>query len=154
MTDPATRIDSLYDKAMEYFDGVAGTENEFLGRALLRIRDISIQDFSQMTPENTINVSVALLEKIWPQKCRELGEATLSSLFGEAAVSAKKYSITSERGIVLYTWLMFMLGSGFDKDPQFPWAAKILHDESITDQGKKVDQLYNEAMAFLEKWVA
>jgi hypothetical protein len=154
ITDPATRIDRLYDKAMEYFDKVAGTENEFLGRSLLRIRDISIQNFSQMAPENTIDVSVALLEKIWPQKCRELGETTLSSLFGEAAVSAKNYNITSERGIVLYTWLMFMLGSGFDKDPQFPWAAKILRDESIVDQGKKVDQLYNEAMTFLEKWLA
>lgn len=154
ITSSATRIDRLYDKAMEYFDRVAGTENEFLGRALLRIREISIENFSQTPAENTIDVSVALLQEIWPRKCQELGETTLNNLIGEAVISAKVYNITSERGLVLYTWLMFMLGSGFDKDPQFPWAAKILHDESIIDQAKKVDQLYREAMAFLEKWLA
>lgn len=154
ITSSAMRIDRLYDKAMEYFDRVAGTENEFLGRALLRFREISIENFSQTPAENTIDVSVALLQKIWSQKCQELGETILSNLISEAVISAKEYNITSERGIVLYTWLMFMLGSGFDKDPQFPWATKILGDESIIDQAKKVDPLYKEAMAFLEKWLA
>jgi hypothetical protein len=48
---------------------------------------------------------------------------------------------------------MFLLGSGFDKDPQFPWAENVLNDKSIPDESTRVDRLYKEAMTFMEKWL-
>ena len=74
-------------------------------------------------------------------------------LIRDSIESAKAYTITTERGVVLYTALAFLLGSGFGKDPQFPWAAKVLNNESILDENARVDLLYKEAMAFLEKWL-
>ncbi len=153
ITDSVTQIDRLYDKGMEYLDQVAGTENEYLGRALLRIREISIEDFAQTPTPNSGDIAATQLQKIWRRKCEQMGERTLRKLIRGAIESAKAYGITTERGIVLYSWFMFMLGGGFDKDPRFPWAAEVLNDESLTHQVGKVDRLYKEAMSFLDKWL-
>lgn len=153
ITDSVVRIDSLYDKAMQYLDRAAGVENEYLGIALLRIREISVEDFAQSPTPNAGGIAAAQLQKIWPRKCQELSETALRRLIRDAIESAKPYNITTERGVVLYTTLMFLLGSGFDKDPQFPWATAVLNDESIPDESTRVDRLYKEAMAFMEKWL-
>jgi len=153
ITGPATRIERLNGKVMEYLDEAVGVENEYLGRALLRIREISFEDFDRSPSPNAGSVAVVQLREIWPHKCRQLGEPVLRRLITEGMKTARSYNITSERGVVLYTALMFLLGSGFDKDPQFPWAASILNDESITNEAAKVDRLYKDSMTFLKKWL-
>lgn len=154
ITNPATRIDRLHDKAMEYLDRVAGVENEYLGRALLRLREISIEDFAPTPTPNAGDVAAVQLQKIWPRKCQQMGEMSVRKLIRDSIESAKAYTITTERGVVLYTALAFLLGGGFGKDPQFPWAAKVLNNESILDENARVDLLYKEAMAFLKKWLS
>jgi hypothetical protein len=153
IADPISRADKLYDTAMEYIDQSAGIENEYLGRALLKAREISIEDFAQSPTANVGDVTATQLQKIWRKKCQQMGETNLRKLIRDGIDSAKGYNITTERGIVLYTSLMFLLGSGFDKDPQFPWAVKILNDQSISTESTMIDRLYKEAMAFLEKWL-
>jgi hypothetical protein len=153
ITDSDTRIERLHDKAMEYLDLAAGTENEYLGRALLKVREISIGDFAQMRTANVGDIAAAQLQKIWRRKCQQIGETTLHKFIGDAKESAKGYNIADGRGVVLYTTLMFLLGSGFDKDPQFPWAENVLNDKSIPDESTRVDRLYKEAMTFMEKWL-
>jgi hypothetical protein len=153
ITDSVTRIDKLHDKGMEYLDQVAGVENEYLGRALLKVREISIEDFAQSPTANAGDVASTQLQKIWRRKCQQLGETTLRRLIRDSIESAKGYNIKTERGVVLYTALMFLLGSGFDKDAQFPWAENVLNDTSIPDESIRVDRLYKEAIAFVEKWL-
>lgn len=150
---PFTRIDRLHDEVMEYLDQVSGTDNEYFGRALLRVHEISIEDFAQTPTPNAGDITATQLQKIWRRKCQQMGETTLRKLIRDAIESAKAYNITTEYGVVLYTTLMFLLGSGFDKDPQFPWATAVLNDESIPDESTRVDRLYKEAMAFMEKWL-
>jgi len=154
ITDSVTRIDTLYDKAMEYLDHVAGVDNEYLGRALLRIREIYGRELTQPPVENLENHVAMRLKEVWPHKYRRAGEQTINSLVRHGIASAKQYNITGQHGLTVYIELMFMLGSGFDKDPQFPWAAKVLNDESMPNRITKVDQLHEETMAFLEKWLA
>jgi hypothetical protein len=153
ITDSVTRIDRLHDKGMEYLAQVAGVENEYLGRALLKVREISVEDFAQTPTANAGDVAATQLQTIWRRKCQHMGETTLRRLIRDAIESAKGYNIASERGVVLYTDLMFLLGSGFDKDPQFPWAENVLNDKSVPDQSTTVNRLYKEAMAFMEKWL-
>ena len=83
-----------------------------------------------------------------------MGGATLQQLVQIGIESAQDYNITGERGIVIYTGLMLMIGSGFDQDPQFPWAGDVLQDGAIRDQAARVGRLYDEAMALLEKCAA
>lgn len=154
ITDSVKRIDGLYDKATEYLDEVAGVDNEHLVRALIYMRKVPIEDFSQSGTGNVERKVIGLLQGIWPQKCGKLGDVILRRLIGHGVESMAQYNVTSDRGVALYTGLMFMLGSGLDSDPQFPWAAEILNDESIPDQATRVDRLYREAMVYSDKWLA
>jgi len=151
ITDSVARIDALSEKTLEYLDRVAGTNEGYYKRALLTVRQVPIADFSQSVTGGVEPRVISQLQKIWPNKYEDIGDRNVSRLIRHALESAKKYNISSDRGIMLYTGLMFMLGGGFDKDPQFPWAASVLNDESITNEAAKVDRLYKEAMAFLEK---
>ena len=153
-TEPNTRIDELVSASTEYLDEIAGVDDQHIARALVNIREVSIEDFSQSSTGNVGREIIALLQKVWPQKCGRLGDAILRQLIGHGVESMAQYNVTSDRGVALYTGLTFMLGSGLDSDPQFPWAATVLNDESIPDQATRVDRLYKESMAFLDKWLA
>jgi hypothetical protein len=152
-TDPSARIDRLYDEAMEYLDEVAGVNNENLRKALLNIREVPFQDFSDSATRTVDHGKIAALKKVWPHKYEKIGESLFRRLVLHGIESAGGFGITTERGVGIFTGLMFMLGSGFDTDPQFPWAAEVLNDESITDQATRVDRLHKESMAFSEKWL-
>ncbi|NJN48013.1 MAG: hypothetical protein HC808_17770 [Candidatus Competibacteraceae bacterium] len=49
---------------------------------------------------------------------------------------------------------MFMLGSGFDNDPQYPWAKAVLKDIVRQDGVNKGELLYESAKTHLDKWLA
>jgi hypothetical protein len=154
ITDPVTRIDQLYDTATDYLDRVAGPNDQYVRRALLNMRQVPIQDFSETATENVERILLSRLQKIWPTKCGELGGTTLHALIRHSTESAQNYGITGDRGVATYTGLAFILGAGFDTDPQFVRASAILKDESIPDEATKVARLYKEAMIFLEKALA
>ena len=56
---------------------------------------------------------------------------------------AQTFGFTQRGPIRFYVELMLMLGSGFDTDPQLPWAGKTLRGEP-GDQLKKADLLYDQ----------
>jgi len=151
ITDSVERTDALCEKTLEYLDRVAGTDEGYYKRALLSVREVPVAEFSQSVTGGVEPRVIGQLQKIWPKKYEDMGERTVRRLIRHALESAKEYNITSDRGIMVYSGLMFMLGGGFDKDPQFPWAQSVLNDESMTNEAAKVDRLYKEAMAFLEK---
>ena len=95
-----------------------------------------------------------MLSNLFPEKYEYIGEDCVNGLIQLGVESAKRYEITGERGLAVYIGLMFILGSGFDNDPQFPWAAEILNDETITDQIERVNGLRSAAMLALEQWPA
>lgn len=152
--DPSTRIDRLSNKALDYLDRVAGSTNEHLGRALLRIRQIPVEEFSRLSVENIEDNVASQLKEIWPSKYRDIGRQNVHNLIRHSIATANNYNVKSERGIVIFTVLMFMLGSGFDTDPQFQWTAASLKDKAIAEQTTGIDRVYKEAMTFLEKWLA
>jgi hypothetical protein len=153
IAEPVGRVEKLYDQAIEYLDRIEGPEDEYLVNALDEFSDISLEELPLTRSEDIENKTISLLRRIWPEKCQALGTDALNHLIRYGTESAQRYRITGQRGVVLYTMLMFMLGSGFDTDPQFPWAATVLKDESIINEAARIDRLYKEAMAFLDEWL-
>lgn len=47
--------------------------------------------------------------------------------------------------------LMFLLGSEFDTDPQYPWAGAILADRTIRGQVERADRLHATSIEYLDK---
>jgi hypothetical protein len=156
MPAEAQRLERLYEKSMHYLDNVSGVNNEYIDEAQRRIYQEPIDVFSPSggisQPAAFFNQISSRLRKIFPEKCAYIGEFSVRRLIQRGIEAAGSYGITSERGVAVYICLMFMLGSGFDTDPLFSWAAKILNDESTADQVDKVNQLYAGAMAYLERW--
>ena len=153
IAEPVGQVEKLYDQAIEYLDRIEGPEDEYLVNALDEFSDISFEEFPLTRSEDTKNTTVSFLQRIWPEKCQVVGHAALPNLIRYGEESAQRYRITSQRGVALYIVLMFMLGSGFDTDPQFPWAATVLKDESIINEAARIDQLYKKAIAFLDEWL-
>lgn len=153
IADPVVRAEKLYDQAIEYLDHIEGPEDEYLVKALDEVGEISFEDLPLAPSDNIKNTTVSFLQRIWPEKCRALSADALNHLIRYGTESAHRYRITGQRGVVLYTVLMFMLGSGFYMDPQFPWAASVLKEESTINEAERIDRLYEEAMAFLDEWL-
>lgn len=62
---------------------------------------------------------------------------------------AKAYGFTNRGSIRLFIEMIFLFGSGFDTDPQYPWAATILADSS--EQMYRAERLYEKIIDYQEK---
>ncbi len=160
--DETERIDRLHDKAWDYADHVALDYGEAEGdvdssRFVEKIRQIRRERneilLSSDVPEFYKRM-ILEIKQTFPKKCAYIGELALRRLIQHAIETAKSYGITTERGVVLFSSMMFVLGSGFDTDPRLPWASAILNDSAIADQSKRVDQLLAGAVECLKRWWA
>ncbi len=154
INDESVRADLVFDTAVEYMDKVAGEDYELMGAALTRLNELSI-DKAKLKPVGLTfdQELVDLLQRLFPSKCRVVGEETLRELIQVGAKAAGHYGITAELGRAVYIVLMFMLGSRFDRDPQYPWARDILEKPSVPDEGSRADELYEAGTQYLKKWI-
>ncbi|MBN2592658.1 MAG: hypothetical protein JXA81_04050 [Sedimentisphaerales bacterium] len=153
ITDSVIRINKIYEIAMDYLDRVNGKNNLYLALALRKIREVPFGEFSNAVLENVDQKVISQLKNIWPEKCQHLGNSISHQLVQRGIESARRYNITGEKGLVLYIGLMFMLGSGFDHDPQFTWTTAVLKNKDLIEQTPKIERLYTESMTFLNKWL-
>ena len=55
-------------------------------------------------------------------------------------------------GFAAVTVIAFLIGSGFDEDPMFPWASQAL-DSPDLDRGERGRALYDRAMTYVQTWL-
>ena len=152
MREPTIRIDRLTDQAMQFLDQTVGKKDQYLNRALLRVRNELDELLADTSFPDLPTHALAMLEKIFPQKHRTVGEALLRGVVTDGVQRANTYGITSRRGQLLFIGLMFMFGCGFDTDPQLPNLATVLTDTELAEQAK-VEKLHQIALLYVEKWV-
>lgn len=151
--DPVVRAEKLYDMAVEYLERIEGSNDEYLVIAIDEFSDIPFEELPLDDIDYVETATIAYLQRIWPEKCQVVGLAALRNLIQYGEESAQRYKITGQRGVTLYTILMLMLGSSFDTDPQFPWAWSVLKDGYMINKAARIDQLYKNAIAFLDEWL-
>jgi hypothetical protein len=152
--EPIERVEYVYSEILIYLEHVAGLKNKFMIRAIEKIREIKIQNLiqpSNISFESGIN---NLLAEIYPEKSKYQGSSVMNELIQNGIKKSKEYGLKSYRNVVVFTTMMFMLGSGFDDDLQFPWATKALNDKSIKDQNLRTQRLYKLAMMLLNRSLA
>jgi len=86
----------------------------------------------------------------FPLHAEMLGDRGIDAMLDRALACAASHGIRHARGVEQVLYLMLLLGSGFDEDPQLPWATAILADHS-EPPGVRADRLYAEALAFLDR---
>jgi hypothetical protein len=85
----------------------------------------------------------AMLRRLWPRKYEA---HKVSTLIHEGLVRASEHRLNNRRGQLLVIALMFLFGTGFDRDPQFPAFA-----ESVK---LGPDALQIATLEVLERWIA
>lgn len=154
------RADRLYGRVWDYIDHITADYRDATGqpttarfveelRALRRERLQTLSDHG--FPEFAHSLA-RRLERIFPAKYGYVGPDRVYRLISHARAKARRYGVTSERGVILFTGEMFVLGGGFDIDPLLPWTSRALNDSRITDQAKRVDHLLSASVTALRQW--
>jgi hypothetical protein len=101
------------------------------------IRKAHMEAFEKAAVEGFEDRMLDHLRRFLPRHCEASGEASIRRL--------------SQQDVCLYISLMVMLGSGFDADPQLPWAAAILKEKSETRPEVMTTALCTRAMGYLDR---
>ena len=84
-----------------------------------------------------------------PRLCKVLGDEQLRVALRQAMERADTYGFTNRGPIRLYIELMFLYGSDFDTDPQYPALAEVLN--APDDQMLRAERLYEGILDYQKK---
>jgi hypothetical protein len=84
-----------------------------------------------------------------PRLCEILGDEKLRAALRSAINRAGTYGFTNRGPVRLFVEMMFLCGSAFDTDPQYPAVGKILRASG--DQMQKAEQIHEGFLDYLER---
>ncbi len=154
------RADQLYYKVWEYVQHVSRDYRDQNGqpntaRFMPELKQLRHGDDDIVTDAGLPQFLQALnsrIQGLFPAKCSYAGEENVRKAIVDGVRSAHRYDITAVRGMSLFVFMRFVLGSEFHQDPLLPWASAALEDPSVPDQFKRADRLYSEAITTLNRW--
>lgn len=114
------RINTSYDLAMAYLDEIEGPDGGNVARLLVRVRDLKYKDFESFSSGDLGAALHKFFLILYPAKAQKQGEAMTVQL-AAAAVGAGPAP-----HVAIVATHAFLLGTGFLRDPQFPWIRPAL----------------------------
>ena len=93
------------------------------------IRQSQLRTFRDELLANTENELAEHCRGYAPQLCQAAGEERVLEAVRLGLKRAQGYGFIDQPQIRFYIDMMLVLGSDFDSDPQFPWAAETLEDQ-------------------------
>jgi hypothetical protein len=114
------------------------------------IRKTQIAAFERVAIENYVVELAEHCRQYSPYLCRTLREEELNAAIREGIDRAEDQGFTQRGPVRLYVDLMIVLGSGFDSDPQYPWAGEILRTREGS-QMERAEALHTRTVAYLGK---
>jgi hypothetical protein len=126
------RLANAHDAAMEFLDSVAGPQGELMATALQRLQSTLIPELRR---EREANFGYLLhsLKLAWPQKVDRVGEQGLRALAQSVMPAAQRIGMRSSPNACLYVVACFFFGHGLARDPQFPWAGRLLSKTTLAN---------------------
>jgi hypothetical protein len=91
------------------------------------------------------------LRTYYPRHCEIAGDGPMLDMILLAVARAKTHGIVGECNVVLYTSLMLLFGSFFDRDPQCDWASDLLDGADPRDETTLAEQLYERGTLHWER---
>lgn len=114
------------------------------------IRKEQFDAFEEAMRRNFENEMIGHIKKFAPARASSIGDEGVRDVVVKGVDQAELYDFDRRGSVCLFIEMMFMLGSEFDTDPQYPWAAEILGDAQ-TEQMDRADRLYDKLMDYVEK---
>lgn len=98
-----------------------------------------------------VNEMVEHCKGFSPRLCGVLGDEQLHLVVRASLETARGYGMTHRGPVRSYIELVFLFGSDFATDPQYPWVLEILAGEKYPTQMQKATKLYQRTRAYQEK---
>jgi hypothetical protein len=116
---------------------------------MLQIREEQMLAFEQAALRRFEDEMVVHSKDFSPILCEIIGEDQLRVALRQAMARAARYGFTNRGPIRLFIEMMFLCGSAFDTDPQYPTWSKILR--SSDDQMDRAEQIHEGFLDYLER---
>jgi len=126
------KVDLLNKKFYAVFDRVYGKNAIYFQEACKKLQVMRKENIVKYKTYEDIIVS---LNRIYPQRMKELGKENFREMLVELKPILDKYDIHNALGYATYATLIFFMGSSVDKDPLYAWVGKY-----VTKQGLSKDQ--------------
>lgn len=111
---------------------------------MLVIRDAQMQAFREAQVRRFENDAVQHLERVLPDRCREMGAGAVRESVQLAIRQTQVYGLDREYDVLRYLHCMCVLGFGFDQDPRYPWAKELLTKPGLRSE-RKMDLVTDRA---------
>lgn len=116
---------------------------------MLIIRKDQIRAFESIDRPRFEKEMLKHVAEHFPKHFELIGEETILDVIRNGIERADDYGFTTRQQACLFIDFMIMIGHGFDDDPQIPWVADILNDETL-DHKTRMDRIYDEIMTYLD----
>ena len=117
----------------------------------MKIRRVQIEEFERADTPHAPGRLARHARQAFPKHCRYLGDEGIVEAVQYALATCRSYGLVRLASVQLYLDLMFLLGRGFDKDQQLPWAAEILQDPLLKDEAQRASRLHARAEEYLNR---
>ena len=117
----------------------------------MNVRSEQIQTLEVHAQDSFVREMAEHLKTFAPKVCEIVGDPAVREIAQLGIQRARSYDIRNRGPVRFYLELMSSLGSGFDTDPQLPWAAETLKDGSIRTDMLRADRLFQRLVAYLDQ---
>ena len=111
---------------------------------MLTIRREQIRAMAAPEIERFLERARAHVVQYFPDQCAALSHSQLKDAVTHGFERADGYGLETEQDLLRYLTLMFIFGREFDRDPTFPWAARILSGGGCASE--RTSRLQTEAL--------
>jgi hypothetical protein len=115
----------------------------------MRIRSEQMEAFEQAARQRFEEEMIEHSKNFAPPICEVIGDEQLRVALRAAMARADSYGFTYRGPIRLFIEMMFLCGSSFDTDPQYPAIAQVLR--SPADQMQRAEQIHQGYLDYLER---
>lgn len=115
---------------------------------MLKIREKQMQVFEEEAGKKFEEEMVLHSKAFTPRLCEVIGDEQLRIALRQTIKRATEYNFTKRGPIRLFIELMFLLGNGFDTDPQYPIIAKVLN--ASDNEMLRAEKIYLELTHYLQ----
>ena len=113
------------------------------------IRRDQFDAFDAGSRERFVNDAVAHVTGFAPKHVEVLGPEATTNAVRIGIDRARQYGFVHSGPVHFFLDLMYVLGSEFDTDPQYPLAAQILKDPTIPGEMPRADRLHEQCARYL-----
>ena len=115
---------------------------------MLVIRNEQVKSFERAALHQFEDEMMAHSKEFSPRLCKVLGDEQLRVAVRSAVERAMAYGFTNRGPIRLFIELIFLRGSAFDTDPQYPGLGNALR--ATDDQMRRAERMHEESLEYLE----